>query len=155
MKVGTDMKFSKEVNGNERGFSMVELIIAVGIAGIMMAIALPKLASVSQIDLYNAARLAKSDIRYTQELAMSKYRKTTITFGSNLDTYTITSSGPTLNKQLPPSSNAIFDAGSTLVFTFNASGEPITGGGGTLSISCGGSNEQIMVSNITGNADFL
>ena len=56
MKVDTDMKFSKEVNGNERGFSMVELIIAVGISGIMMAIALPKLASVSQIDLYNAAR---------------------------------------------------------------------------------------------------
>jgi len=43
MEVDTDMKFSKEVNGNERGFSMVELIIAVGIAGIMMAIALPKL----------------------------------------------------------------------------------------------------------------
>ena len=149
------MKFLKKVNGNERGFSMVELIMAVGIAGIMSAIALPRLASVNEIDLYNAARLAKSDIRYTQELAMSKYRKTTITFGSNLDTYTITSSGPTLNKQLPTSSNAIFAAGSTLVFTFNAAGEPITGGGGTLTISGGGSSEQIMVSNITGNADIL
>ncbi|MBC8555958.1 MAG: type II secretion system protein [Candidatus Brocadiales bacterium] len=155
MKNRAKKELRKIVNGRVDGFSMFELIMVVGIAGIMMAIALPRLASVSQIDLYSTARQAKSDIRYTQELAMSKYRKTTITFGSNLDTYSITSSGQTLNKQLPPSSNAIFDAGSTLVFTFNAAGEPVTGGGGTLTISSGASNEQIMVSNITGNVDIL
>lgn len=155
MEFDTKMNLLEKLNGDKRGFSTIELIIVIVISGIMMAVALPRLASVNQIDLYNAVRQAKSDIRYTQELAMSKYRITTITFGSNQDTYTITSSGPTLNRQLPPSSKAIFDAGSTLVFTFNAAGEPITGGGGTLTISGGGSNEQIMVSNITGNADIL
>jgi Tfp pilus assembly protein FimT len=127
------------------------------IAGIMSAIALPRLASVNEIDLYNAARQAKSDIRYTQELAMSKYAKRTIEFAGDSDTYDIKDSlGVTLeSKKLPPSSNAIFAAGSTLVFTFNTAGEPITGGGGTLTISGGGSNEQIMVSSITGNADIL
>jgi prepilin-type N-terminal cleavage/methylation domain-containing protein len=160
--IDNKMKFSKEANNNERGFSTIELIMVIVIAGIMMAIALPRLASVSQIDIYSTARQVKSDIRYTQDLAMSKYRKTTITFGSNLDTYTITSSGPTLNKQLPPSSNVIFDAGSTLEFIFNAYGEPIdssgvliTGGGEILTISVGGLSEQIEVSNITGNVRVL
>ncbi len=155
MEFDTNMNLLEKLNGDKRGFSMIELIMVIVIAGIMSAIALPRLASVSQIDLYNAARQAKSDIRYAQELAMGKYRETTITFGSNLNTYTITSSGPTLNKQLPPSSNVIFDAGSTRIFTFNTAGEPITGGGGTLTISSGGSSEQILVSNITGNANIL
>ncbi len=149
------MNLLEKLNGNKRGFSTIELIMVIVIAGIMSAIALPRLASVSQIDLYSAARQAKSDIRFTQELAMSKYRRTTITFGSNLGTYIITSSGPTLNKQLPPSSNAVFDAGSTLEFIFNAYGEPITGGDGILTISSGGLSEQIQVSNITGNVNIL
>lgn len=155
MMIDNKMKFSEKINYTKRGFSTIELIMALVIAGIMAAVALPRLASVSQIDLYSAARQAKSDIRYAQELAMSKYRITTITFGSNLDTYTITSSGPTLNRQLPQSSNAIFDAGSTLVFIFNAYGEPTTGGDGILTISSGGLSEQIEVSNITGNVNIL
>ncbi len=143
------------MNGQIKGFTTIELIMVIVIAGITMAIALPKFTAVTEVDLYSAASQVKSDIRYTQELAMSKYRQTTITFGSNTNTYTITSSGPTQNKQLPPRSKAIFSAGSTLIFTFNSSGEPITGGGGTLTISSGGSNEQIMVSSMTGKANIL
>ncbi len=155
MEFDTKMNLLEKLNDDERGFSTIELIMALVIAGIMAAVALPKLTAVTDVDLYSVARQAKSDIRYTQELAMSKYRKTTITFGSNTNTYTITSSGPTLTRELPPSSKAIFVAGSTLAFTFNAAGEPITGGGGTLTISSGGSSEQITVSNITGHADIL
>ena len=144
------------MKGNTEGFSAIELIMSVVIVGIVMAIALPKLGNVSTIDLYSVAGQVKSDINYTQELAMSKYRETTITFLANDDTYTITSSGPTLTKKLPPHSKAVFDAGSSaLSFTFNASGEPVTGGGGTLTISSGGSNKQIKVSNITGKATIL
>ena len=143
------------MNEQIKGFSTIELIMVLVIAGIAMGIALPRLASVSQIDLYSAARQAKSDIRYTQDLAMSKYRQTTITFASGSNTYSITSSGPTLTRQLPPRSKAIFNAGSTLIFTFNTAGEPVTGGGGTLTISSGGFNEQIMVSNTTGKANIL
>ncbi len=143
---------------NEGGFTLIELIMVIVILGIMSAVAIPKLASVSQIDLYNAARQAKSDIRYTQDLAMSKYRQTTITFGSDSDTYTITSSGPTQTKQLPPSSKATFNAegsGTTsLVYIFNSSGEPDStkGAGDTLRISSGSSFKDIEVEAITGRA---
>ncbi len=163
MEIDTKMNLLEKLNGDKRGFSTIELIMALVIAGIMAAVALPRLASVSQIDLYSAARQAKSDIRYTQELAMSKYRKTTITFdstSSNPSTYTITSAGSSETKELPKRSKAIFNAVGTggttdLFFTFNAYGEPITGGGGTLTISSGGSSESIMVSSVTGNANIL
>ncbi|MCP3999930.1 MAG: prepilin-type N-terminal cleavage/methylation domain-containing protein [Gammaproteobacteria bacterium] len=147
------MKISKIVNGHVEGFTMIELTMTIVIAGIMAAIALPRFGNISDIDVYNAARQAKSDIRYTQELAMGKYRETTITFTSDGNTYTIT--GDVQPRRLPTRSKAIFDAGSTLEFIFNAYGEPITGGGGALTISSGGFTKQITVSNITGNMDIL
>ncbi len=159
MKINVGKKLRKIVNGHSEGYTMIELVSTLVIAGIMAAVALPIFNSVSNIDVHNAARQAKSDIRYTQELAMSKYRKTTITFGT--DTYTITSSGPTLNKQLPPNSKAEFNVGSIRKFIFNSAGEPvdtagdlITGGGEILTISSGGSTEQVTVANVTGRASI-
>ncbi len=151
------------MNGHCEGFSMIELIMAMVIMGIMAAVAFPKFGNISSIDVYNAARQAKSDIRYTQELAMSKYRQTTIAFdstSSNPSTYTITSAGSSETKELPKRSKAIFNAVGTggttdLSFTFNATGEPIVGGDGILAISSGGFDEQIMVSNFTGTASIM
>ncbi len=156
MKINVEKNLRKIVNGQIKGFTTIELIMVIVIAGIAMAVALPRITAVNEVDLYSAARQVKADIFYTQQLAMSHgYIETTITFDSGSDTYTITSPGRTQAKQLPPHSKAIFSAGSTLSFTFNAAGEPIIGGNGTLTISSGGSTEQIMVYNITGNADIL
>ncbi len=139
------------MNGNVKGFTTIELIIVIVIMGIMMAIALPKLGVVGAIDLYSTARQVKSDIRYTQELAMSKYRNTTITFGT--DTYTITASGGySESKELPTRSKAIFDSDSTLIFIFNSLGEPTTGAGEILKISSGSSFKEIKVEEYTGRA---
>ncbi len=150
------MKFSEEANGNERGFSTIELIMVIVIAGIMMAVALPRLGVVNTIDLESVTRQVKADIRYTQEMAMSKYKETTITFTADDSTYTITSTGVSESKKLPERSKAIFNAVGTgttnLVFTFNSSGEPVTGAGGTLRITSEGSFNEIIVENITGRA---
>ncbi len=155
MKINVEKKLRKIVNGQIKGFAIIELIMVIVIAGITMAIALPKFTAVTEVDLYSVARQVKSDIRYTQELAMSKYAIRTIEFTGSSNAYDIKdSSGVTLeSKKLPPRSKATFDANYT--FTFNASGEPTTGGGVTLTISSGGSNEQIMVSNTTGRANIL
>ncbi len=158
MKIHINKKLRKIVNEHNEGFTMIELIMAIVISGIVTAVALPKFDNISNIDVHNAARQVKSDIRYAQELAMSNYRKTTINFTSGGNTYNIT--GVTQQRVLPPSSKAIFDSSSTtLIFTFNAYGEPIddstdaliTGGAEILTISSGVFSRQIAVSNITGN----
>jgi hypothetical protein len=106
----------------------------------------------------------KADIRYTQELAVSKFRKTTITFDADTDpgTYVITSSGtnPTLlNRALPPSSKATFNAADStgLKYTFNSYGEPdpTEGADDILKISTPGSSERIQVEPMTGRVSIL
>ena len=156
MKTSIKRKLRKIANGHAKGFSTMELIMVVVIAGIMMAVALPKLGIVNTIDLESVTRQVKSDIHYTQEMAMSKYKKATITFTADDSTYSITSTGASESKKLPERSKAIFNAVGTgttnLVFTFNSSGEPVTGAGGTLRITSEGSYNEIMVENMTGRA---
>ncbi len=87
---------------------------------------------------------------------MSKYKEATITFTADDSTYSITSTGSNESKKLPERSKAIFNAVGTgttdLVFTFNSSGEPVTGAGGTLRITSEGSYNEINVENMTGRA---
>ena len=116
------------VSKNEKGFTTIELIIVIVIAGIMAAIAIPRMDNINTVDLYTTARQVKSDIRYTQELAMAKYMQTTITFNAGADTYTITGTGINDQRSLPGNSSATFDAGYT--FTFFSSGLPTAGAAG-------------------------
>ena len=153
-KVGNVKKYVRGMMfSRKEGFSLLELIMVMVIMGIIAAIALPRL-EVKAVDLYTVVRQVKADIRFAQESAMSKYRETTITFSSDSNTYNISSSGINESKELPVRSKAVFDSGNStaLTFVFNSSGEPVTGAGGILRISSGGSYEEIKVENITGRA---
>ncbi len=159
MKINVEKKLRKIVNGHSEGYTIIELIMVLVVAGIMSALALPRFSNISGHDAYNAARQAKSDIRYAQELAMSNYKRTTIAFVSGGNSYTIT--GVTQPRELPPNSKATFVSSSNLQFIFNTAGEPvdtsgnlITVGGQTLAISSGVSNEQVTVSDITGTVSI-
>jgi prepilin-type N-terminal cleavage/methylation domain-containing protein len=171
MKNSVKKKFLEAVDRNEKGFTTIELIIVIVIAGIMAAVAIPKMNHISEVDLYTTARQVKSDIRYAQQLAMSKYTNTTITFNGGVSSitvngtsippneYAITGSGiNTTPKFLPPNSRATFNAvglGATdstaLVYTFDSTGKPTAGGGSRVVISSGGSSKQVVVSSVTGS----
>ena len=147
-------KFWQIANGRTKGFTMVEMIIVIIISGILAAVVLPKLAN-NDIALYSVAGQVKSDIRYTQELAMSKFKKTTIAFSTGTANYTISDASGTIeSKTLPVRSNATFDNSqySGLTFTFNSFGEPITGDDETVRISSKGSHKDILVEDVTGRA---
>ncbi|MHC4269230.1 MAG: prepilin-type N-terminal cleavage/methylation domain-containing protein [Planctomycetota bacterium] len=160
MKVLIKKKSKEVVNRNEKGFTIVELIIVIVIAGIMAAIAIPRMNEVSEVDIYTAARQVKSEIRYAQELAMSKYTTVTITFNGGAGTYAITgnginpSNGDTISGNLPDNSYATFDAG--YAYMFNSSGVPtaLGGAGWNVGITSRTKNEQVVVSPITGQASI-
>ncbi len=150
MKMNLRKKFREIVDMNEKGFSTLELTIVVAIVGIMAAIALPRMGSVTPLDIYGAANQVKSDIRYAQELAMTKFVSTTIDFDAGGTSYIITGAGVDIESELPESSRVTFDDGddSTRIFTFDSFGEPAEGG--TLTISYGDSSANIIVESVTG-----
>ncbi len=159
MESGVKNEFQEVVNSDEKGYSLIELIMVIVIAGIIAGIAIPKINNISEVDIYATARQVKSDIRFTQQLAMSKFMQTTITFAANSDTYVISNASASIDKRLPPSSRATFNAagsGSTdLIYTFNSSGDPVvpsTGGPWNIGISSGGNTVQVVVADVTGRA---
>ena len=162
MTIKSLKKFTALLNRNA-GFTLIEVTMVMVIAGVITAIALPRLTGFSDVDVYSAARQVKADIRYTQELAINNFRETTITFGTDTSTYVISvddmhSWGP-LNRALPPGSKATFNAvgsGTTeLIYTFNSHGEYDSGTPDILRISTpGGSYRDIRVVIETGRADI-
>ncbi len=90
MKNGVKKKILEVVNSGEKGFSTIELIMVIVIAGVVSAIAIPRIGNISEIDIYATARQVKADIHYAQQLSMSKFMKTTITFDGGDNTYNIT-----------------------------------------------------------------
>ncbi len=137
----------------KEGFTLLELIMVMIIMGITLAVAIPKFAGKSSVELQVVARQVQSDIRYTQELAMSKHSKSSIAFTSGGKDYSITCSNFSKTKYMPKDAKAEFDSDSTaLTFKFNSLGEPIVGAGKKLRLSVGEEYIDIVVETITGRA---
>lgn len=137
----------------KEGFSLLELIMVMIIMGITLAVAIPKFTGKSSVELQVVARQVQSDIRYTQELAMSKHSKSSIAFTSGHKDYSITCSNFSKSKTLPDHAKAEFDPDSTaLTFKFNSLGEPVVGAGKKLRISVEEEYIDIVVETITGRA---
>jgi hypothetical protein len=100
-----------------------------------------------------AANIVASDIRYAQEFAMANRISKTITFTSGSSVYTF---GPPSNMdpsgQLPEGVRV----STTITITFNSLGEPIAGGGGSVTVEdLGGTqSKMITVENYTGKASI-
>lgn len=138
---------------HKEGFTLLEVIMVMVIMGITLAVAIPKFMGRSSIELQVVARQIQSDIRYTQELAMSKHSKSSIAFESGDKDYSITCSSFSKAKVLPEDAKAEFDSDSTaLTFEFNSLGEPVVGADKTLKISFEEDYIEIVVESITGRA---
>ncbi|ODS30396.1 MAG: hypothetical protein SCARUB_04494 [Candidatus Scalindua rubra] len=71
------------------GVTLIELITVVILIGITLTVAIPKFTGLGSTELKTVAMQVQSDIRYTQELAMSKYSKSSVVFESGDKTYKI------------------------------------------------------------------
>ena len=126
----------------QRGFTTIELIMVMIIIAVIAVTAIPKFTSMSVVSVGGAAEMIQADIRYTQELAMAGYEAKTITFASGSSSYSVDSETQELPSGVTISNN--------FTVTFNSLGEPIAGGGGSVSISGAGNSNTITVSDYTG-----
>ncbi len=136
---------------NAQGFSAIEMIMVIVIAGALVAVFLPSL-STAPISLATAVNIIRSDLRFAQELAMSRNpvpgAPVGITFSAGSGVYTITDpvGAVTTVRGLP--SEATITVGGTIAF--NKYGEPETIA--TISVQAGGVTRNITVEAFSGRS---
>lgn len=69
---------------NQSGFTLIELVIIIVVLAIIAAVAIPRLGDVTSMKAAATAAKIKSDIRYAQELAMTRNRRTRVYFNGGL-----------------------------------------------------------------------
>jgi prepilin-type N-terminal cleavage/methylation domain-containing protein len=143
---------------NPSGMTLIEVIVAIIIIGVLAAIALPRFdfATSSRASVDGAAYMVASDIRYAQEWAMANRASKTVTFtnGSSVYTFNPASTGMDPSGQLPSGVTITGTSPSPCIVTFNSLGEPIAGGNGSVTVSSGGQSKTITVVNYTGKVNL-
>ena len=138
-------------NPQSKGFTLIEVIIVMVIIGILAATVMPRIdftiSTTASVD--GAAYMVASDIRYAQEWAMANRVSKTITFTSGSSVYTF---GPPSNMDPSGRLPEGVRVSTTITITFNSLGEPIAGGGGSVTVEDLGSTQSktITVENYTG-----
>ena len=124
------------------------------IIGILAATVVPRidftLPTTASVD--GAAYIVASDIRYAQEWAMANRVSKTVTFATATPTvYTFSPSSSLDPSGQLPSGVTIWN---NFTVTFNSLGEPIAGGGGSVTVSAGGLTKTVTVTNYTGKVNI-
>lgn len=144
----------RNIRENINGFTLVEIVAALAIIGIMSAVAITRISSSGTRHLMLESALIKSHLRYAQSRAMNDIVPWGITFGGS--SYTLTKNGVAASSNLPneDSSTHMLKGGITVSGTsvsFDIFGNP---GVATLSIIVSiGANSQVIT--VTRNTGFI
>jgi prepilin-type N-terminal cleavage/methylation domain-containing protein len=125
--------------GSRRGFTLVEIVIVIVVAGLLMGIAAPRFTRMrNSLRLDTAARTLAADLRRAQTEAI-KRNKTIVVAKVNDSTYSMTDVG----NRLLASGGPQFTAAAMTV-SFASFGPPV-GGGATFTINYAGSTKTVTV----------
>ena len=72
---------------NARGFTLIETIMVIVIIGILAAVAVPRFNAFYALKLDGAMKKVRSDIRYVQQLGISRHTDTRIEFNAAANSY--------------------------------------------------------------------
>ena len=73
----------------KKGFTVIEMIIVMLIVGILAVVIAPRIAALYPIKLSGAAEKLASDLKYAQNLAMSRHIDHRVFFDINAQTYAV------------------------------------------------------------------
>jgi prepilin-type N-terminal cleavage/methylation domain-containing protein len=73
----------------KRGYTVIELIMVIVIVGILAALAMPRFQSFYYIKFNGAMKKVIADIRYVQQLAVSRHESYNIIFDTASETYEV------------------------------------------------------------------
>jgi hypothetical protein len=138
---------------NSLGMTLVEVVLVFAIVGILSAIVIPKLdiSLSSGGGVEGVAEMIASDIRYAQGFAMANRVSKSVIFVAGSSSYSFNpASGLDPSPRLP---SGVTLAGNFTV-TFNSLGEPIAGGGGSVSVTRWGRTKTIDVVSYTGKVNI-
>ncbi len=139
---------------NSKGMTLIETIMVIVIIAILMAVVIPRAGFdvAPRASVEGAAHMIASDIRYAQEFAMANRVSKEIRFTANSNSYSFFPTSSLDPTGRLPSGITI---GTTVTFRFNSLGEPISGGGSSVTVSGSGSSKTINVANYTGKVSIL
>jgi len=135
---------------NPKGFTLVEIVTALVIIGVLSVIAAVRFTGTSTISVRGAADMIQADIRYAQEAAMAEHTAKSVIFSTGSSAYTFSpASGMDPLGKLP---SEVTISSDTVKFTFNTLGEPsfLPEDKDFVKISAGGQYKTIRVTKYTG-----
>ena len=152
---------------NRRGFTLIELIVAAAIAGIVLAITVPGFISFRSSLTRNQVRWALlGDLRYARQLAVTKHKRVVVAFGNGSTTTDLTSYSlhtdtngnfvkdtgePVMNRTLPSGSyltRVTLAPVDSIIFASSGALYPTSTGGSLVFRGPKGSNDTLLVSAI-------
>jgi len=133
-----------------KGFTLIELIIVVGVLSIAAAAAYPALSGGGEIAIDAAAKLVKSDMQRTRLAAMTKGAPGSAVFTQGASAYVYDGATEGLARDLADTAPGLTIADGVTI-TFNTLGEPVSGAAAVV-LSCQGMTRRVIVEAYTGAA---
>ncbi len=78
---------------NRKGFTLIELVMVLILIGIIAVVAIPKLSDITATNAGAFAKKLRADMRYAQDLAMTRNQRARVTFRTSPNGYDITLGG--------------------------------------------------------------
>lgn len=149
---------------NNKGFTLIELILTISLMSILSYAAIPKSAPLASFNLDASARQIKSDIRYAQNLATTtgENHGFRTTGNHTYEIYNVTT-GALATSPVTHEDYTVDMSGSygdvlfadDYVIEFDTLGRPVTGGGTIVEVGEGAALKQVQVTASSGYVSLL